>query len=426
MNKKKIILICSVILLIIATLVVIYLKTDFLKTKEQLFWKYFILEKDEIVKVFSNNEIEEYSSNIKKSSYIKEGKISIESENNLMERINLNLVEKGNKKHDYKNISVDLNYKDKKLADSFIIKDDNYYFVKSNLTGSKYIGIENNNLKQLAKLLGIDNVDIIPNEIKDIDYFELFSLREEELNHLSKKYVPICRKYVKNKDYLKNENVKTDDEILTIYELLVSRKQLNDLVVAILDEVYNDEQVLKIISNKVKIIDDKSDYCEIENIRNKIIDIKDYFNKKEVDDEKFLSIIIYKNENVVEKIELVFKNDRKISVESTDDTIIIKQYDVKDKELKIDTVENVLKTVLDSIAEITYTKKIENKNISKVDVKVICDFGIEKLTFNYDYVEQIKNNVDNIIRKNDIEYIEAIKIDIDTLKTTVQKWLKID
>ena len=423
MNKKKIILICSVILLIIATLVVIYLKTDFLKTKEQLFWKYFILEKDEIVKVFSNNEIEEYSSNIKKSSYIKEGKISIESENNLIERINLNLVEKGNKKHDYKNISVDLNYKDKKLADSFIIKDDNYYFVKSNLTGSKYIGIENNNLKQLAKLLGIDNVDIIPNEIKDIDYFELFSLREEELNHLSKKYVPICRKYVKNKDYLKNENVKTDDEILTIYELLVSRKQLNDLVVAILDEVYNDEQVLKIISNKVKIIDDKSDYCEIENIRNKIIDIKDYFNKKEVDDEKFLSIIIYKNENVVEKIGLVFKN---VCFVSRSSILIIKQYDVKDKELKIDTVENVLKTVLDSIAEITYTKKIENKNISKVDVKVICDFGIEKLTFNYDYVEQIKNNVDNIIRKNDIEYIEARKIDIDTLKTTVQKWLKID
>ena len=130
MNKKRIFSIISVFIIVIG-LVILYIKTDLFKTKEQLFWKYLLIEKDEIASVISDKDMERYSNELKKSTYIKEGNILIESENKLINPVNIKISEKGNKQIDCKNISIDLNYNDKNIGSTNIIKDDNYYFVKN-------------------------------------------------------------------------------------------------------------------------------------------------------------------------------------------------------------------------------------------------------------------------------------------------------
>ena len=74
MNKKRIFSIISVFIIVIG-LVILYIKTDLFKTKEQLFWKYLLIEKDEIASVISDKDMERYSNELKKSTYIKEGNI---------------------------------------------------------------------------------------------------------------------------------------------------------------------------------------------------------------------------------------------------------------------------------------------------------------------------------------------------------------
>ena len=405
-KSKKMIMIIALIIAISFIFIILYKKTDLFKTKEQLFWKYFLLEKDEIINVLSNDDIKKYSKSIKTSYYIKESNISVNSNNKLINPINISLSEKGNKKQDYKNIFIDLNYKNKNVGNATIIKDDNYFFIKNDLINSNYIGIENKNLKRIANNLGVSNVSFLPNKIKDIDYFELFYISDKELNRILKKYIPICRKYVNNKDYIvdKSDNV-------TNYELDVSEKQLNELAIAVLNNIYDDNDTLDFIFDKMKIIDEDNEYCDAENVKRKIVNIVEGLEHKEADDKKVLSIIIHKNEKSVEKVELIFEKNRTISIEKKNQNeLLIKQYNIVDQNVNLKNIDGILRTIINCISEITYTKNVENGDSDVVDLNIKFNIGIDTITLNYNYVEQIKNNVDNILRKNNIEYTDWKKL----------------
>ena len=398
MNKKRVFLLCGFIIMVVI-LMALYINTDFLKTKEQLFWKYFSVKKDSVVAVFSNNEAKEFDSELKKSSYIKRCNLSVTSERGYIGKINAKIFEAGNKNEDCKNIFIDAMYKDTKILDAQIIKDENYYFFKTNQNDTRHLAFENANLKQFAQKMGLQNVDFIPDKIKELDFFEWFSLTDEETKYISKKYIPICREYVKNSDYSKTENKE-----LTIYELQLSKKQMKNLVSAVLDELYNDEYSLNILANKAQII-----YCNTDNIKAKIGEIKRFVEEKNDDDEKFLSIIIYRSKSNVEKIEFVLKNDRTISIENESDKIIIKQFDVQNRKIEIDSLSHIIETILNSITEVTYKKNITDNQVCKVEINVKCNFGIEAITINYNYEEDVKEVIDDLTRKNDIDYVELTK-----------------
>ena len=59
-------------------------------------------------------------------------------------------------------------------------------------------------------------------------------------------------------------------------------------------------------------------------------------------------------------------------------------------------------------------------------LNIICNFGVENITFKYNYVEQINNNVEKILRKSDIEFIDLKKYNKEMLESTLQKALKFD
>ena len=428
MNKKRIFSIISVFIIVIG-LVILYIKTDLFKTKEQLFWKYLLIEKDEIASVISDKDMERYSNELKNSTYIKEGNILIESENKFINPVNIKISEKGNKQIDCKNISIDLNYNDKNIGSTNIIKDDNYYFVKNDFLYSEYIGIENAGIKQIAKDLGMSNTDFIPDRIKDIDWVQFFYINDSDLRYILKKYIPICRKYVKNKDYEKEDNVKLDSQNknLTRYKLELSEEQLRNCFVDVLDNIYDDERSLEIISEKIKIIDNESEYCSINNLKEKIKEISTNLHNKSVNIEKFLSIIIYKKENNVIKTEIVLKNDRTISIEKKNENeIVLKQYNVENFKINLKSLSGIAETILNSISEVTYNKRMENDKTSKVEFDIVCNLGIETITIKYNYVEQIKNNVENLVRKNDINYIDLKKYNKEILELILQKAPKID
>lgn len=427
MKTKRKLIICSIIVVTILS-VILFIKTDLFKTKEMLFWKYMLIQKDEIVEVFSNNTIKQYNDRYKKSTYIKEGNINIESKNKLIKPINIQLSEKGNNIEECKNIFYSLKYDGNDVGDLFIINDDNYFLFKSNLTDSKYYGVENENLQELAKSFGLTNVDFIPNKIEPVNYYELFSITDNEKNHILKKYIPICRKIVKNKNYYNEENVKIDKmNNITSYKLEVSEKEINKLMIEVLQHLLEDNITLEFICKKIKILDSENAYCDINKLKVKVEELIHYFEGKEAEDKTFLSIIIYKKENNVIKTEIVLENDRTISVEKTDNenTIRIKQYDIENNKVDIKSINGIITTIINSITEITYSRNIDNNEINEVDINVICNLGIEKITININFVEQIKNNVEEIVYKNEIDYIDLKTFNEEMYNSFLEKVLKI-
>lgn len=425
LKNRKIIKIGIIIITITAIIAIItaYINTDFLKTKEQLFWKYFILEKDRIVTVFSNKEIQEFNQNLKISSYIKEGNFSITSKYNLIKPINVDISEKGDNQQKIKNTDINLKYNDKDIGNTNIIKDDNYILIKNDKTKLGYIGFKNENLKQLAKKLGLANTEFIPNKIQEIDFFELLSLSDDEGKYILKKYVPICRKYVKNKDYTIEKNVEGKET--NLYKVQVSNEQLKNIMINILEELENDEITLEIISNKIKVMDSENDYTSIDKIKSKINEFKEKIEQLKTTNENFLSIIIYKNANNVEKIEIIVEDGRNISIEMINENkILIKQSNnLNDKQIDLKNFKGILTTLINTVDEVTYEKKIINGKEKTVDINVICNVGLETINLKYNYVEKIENNVEDYVKMNEVNYTELEKVNIEMLKLLVEKIL---
>lgn len=219
---------------------------------------------------------------------------------------------------------------------------------------------------------------------------------------------------------LKEENCEVDKYILNI-----SEEEFNKLLIDVLKTLYEDEITLEFLYNKVKVLDDTNKFCDVENIKVGINELIKYLEEKEAEEKIFLSIIVYKNENNVIKTELVLKNNRTISIISNkeENKIIIQQYNVEnsESELDISSIGRIVNTLINSISEINYTRYIENNKTNNVEFNIICSLGIEEIEVKYSYVEEIKNNVENIMDKNDVEFIDINRAVDDTYKNIIEK-----
>ncbi len=425
-KKRKNVVI--VIILVISILIVnLYMKTDILKSKEQLFWKYFLEEIKKTTNIFSNERVKIYNRYLKNSYYIKDSEFSISSKYGFIKPINVEVSEKGDNIKKITNTNIELKYNNKNIQNSSIIKDNDYFIIKNDYLTTDYIGFENKNLKQLAQKFGIENTNFIPNQIRQINLIELFSITKEEKNHILKEYVPIFKKIIRNKNYSKTINYKDDEKCQIIsYKIDISEEEAKELIIKILKKLYNDETSLRFISQKIKLLNGEDKYCDINYIKEKINGMITEFELKETKGKEFISIIINKDEKNVIKTELVLKNNRTISIQidNNQNNIIIKQSDVKNKEINFQGIGNIINTILDSISEITYSTNINN-NKNKVCVDIMFNLGIEKIKFNYNYVIQIKNNVENILEKKDIKYTDVEKIDKELYRNIFEKVHKI-
>lgn len=409
MKKKKLIIITGSIIAIIMIMITIYIKTDILKTKEQLFWKYLYTEVNNIIKTINNNKMKKYDNEFQKSSYIKEGNILLDSKLDIIKPVEICITEKGNNKVDNTNTDVILKYDNDTIIKSSIIKDNNYYLIQNDNIDEEYICFENNNLKQLALNIGIENVEFIPNQIKNINYNELLTISLKEKIHIIRRYIPLYRKYIKEQNYSKIKFIepKTNTEMIA-YKLDVSKGELKELTLDILNNLKDDDVTLKLISDKCKIIDNSSRYSNIDSIKLEINKLIEFINRQEADDEKFISIIIYKKDNQVIKMEVSIKDNRTIGItlDKDNNKIMINQYNVKNSKMKFDTINEMIISIINNITEISYSRKVENDKSNNVELSIICSMGIDEFELKCNFSESNETDIGDIIKKENVEFKE--------------------
>ena len=279
-KRKKLIIIIttSVIALIaiIATLIILYIKTDMFKPNSKLFAKYIVQNIEYIDNILKSepSEIEQTIEQNKITSNLKSTIEYIDNNNDSENSINkaeLDITGQSDQTSQYRYEDIRLAYENEDIAKMEYIQNEDLYGIRPD--GIKqFVTIKNENIDELTLKTGLSKEDIallttIFNQTK-ISSFINFTPNEVEV--LTSTYLSILTQNTNKTNFEKKSgqkimvNGKSVDA--TGYALKLSKEQFNNLIIKMLERISNDEIILGKVDNlqttlenyKIKIDEEKS------------------------------------------------------------------------------------------------------------------------------------------------------------------------
>ena len=194
--------------------------------------------------------------------------------------------------------------------------------------------VDNDNLQELFTKLGYSDEQIsnIPNQIAlNSSSIETLKISDEEKQILSDRYIEIIQNNLDDKNFSKEQNqtIEIDGKSVQVnaYSATLTKEQLNDLYITILEQLKNDEIIL------VKL-------DELQTIINQVDEIIKNNNDNSLDDSS--------------------QNLRDIFITNIDDTIAqINQNNIGQDETKITVYENMKNTVRTAIQTSEYEMDLD-------------------------------------------------------------------
>ena len=242
---RLIIIVIVLILILGGIFAYAYFGTDLLKSNGQLFFKYLGQVLD-VQDGFIDSQLTEYSKKKYTGKYEDSGTFSAEIAMNGMDygtsqAVNdfnitysgkVDNTERKNEQNITLNYSEDVNFPFKyKYANDTVALQTDY-------VSSKYIGIENNNLKEIAEKFGVEDTSEFPDTIdffSDFTNQETMNLTEDERQQIIDAYLPIFEEKLGQKEF-----TKTKENDVTSYSVSVTNQEIKDLILTILETLKND------------------------------------------------------------------------------------------------------------------------------------------------------------------------------------------
>lgn len=257
--KKKTLLIIIIILAIIligaGVFAYLYLGTDIFRSEKELFAKYTTQVVEE--NGFFPTILNDYETKKNMVAYESNGTISADTEiiadtsaSSSMQEIqsalnyanNTNItfqgkVDKANRKVE-ENFSV--NYTDSvKFPFTYRQDGDRYGLNISEISGTTYVAVENNNLPGLLQSLGATNVTNVPNKL-EMPTIESLNLTEEEKTHIKETYITPMYEGISEDKFTK---IKNDDGSVS-YELNLTPQEAKDMLSQMLQTLSTDTMMI--------------------------------------------------------------------------------------------------------------------------------------------------------------------------------------
>lgn len=278
-SKKKVIGIVVLLIILIAgtTFAALYFFTDIFKTPEDLFYKYMgKVAKSE--NEYSYQDLLDELKDLQTKSYKGKATFGIEKieqknkssyliPNNqsaalgAISNVKINMEANVNPNAKKATYNIGLAYGNNNITDVKFTQDGDLYGVKSDLLDSKYIAVENNNLKDLFKKLGASTASI-PDKIETVDIYNLLYVSKENQDKISKTYKDLLKKTISSDKFTKKENVVQKingvDKNTNIYTLSLTTNDLMNIVKDIVDTLKDDDATLDILVEKFNQIVDLS------------------------------------------------------------------------------------------------------------------------------------------------------------------------
>ena len=370
---KKVIKVLIIVLIIIMLSIVgafayLYLGTDIFKTDKQMFFKYLSESKDFTYNQLKDEDLDNYKKKLQNTPYENNGKITakVESDSSnkskevqFLENSNVTITGKVDKANKINLQNVKINYPQQQNIDIGILLQDDTYGFKINSILKNYIAIENNNLKEWAESLGLDEEQIkfIPNKI-DSNLIDTI-ITENEMNSLIEKYIKLIIEKLDD-----NMFSKTNQDDIQVYSMKINETQVKSIALDVLEKVKEDEsiwQIVRRIYTGFAMYSEEDINEKIDNMKKNIDEIineytEEDFNQNDTNQDNLYSDSITEitKEDKIIAYNLYVKNGELIKIELIDDS-------------KSKTVSKTEKGIL-----------IENKETYYNDQENITALNIEK------------------------------------------------
>ena len=417
MKKIQVLIITLVIILLLgcATFATLYFATDIFKSNKDMFYKY--ISQISVGDTLVANEYSKYQERLKNEDNTNKGNVSISVKGNNEEVINeeFDFETKSKPGEDFASAKIDMKQNDEKKLTIDYLRNEDLYGLRFEDVIKQYIVLENNNLKEFAQKLGIENTDNMPNKLEIQDKVVMGEEEQKAIEQILTKYMNIAIEQIPNENYskLKKENITLDDKELSAdgYQLTINGDLLKEILINVLNSMKEDEEVYNLLSklsetefkleNYKETIQSSIDAISQENSKINI-SLKVYKQGK-----KTIKLVgIIESEEESGKIELSVeklqdKYDFLLDITSDDSkTNIIfnlnKNIDVQEKE---DILCSILinqdnEEVANATIEILREGKLDSQNI-KNSFKIDINFSAEDMNINIAY-DNTKNFGENI------------------------------
>ena len=262
-KKTLLIVIISIIILILIAggiFAYLFLATDIFKTNKELFAKYTSLMISDKSTSDAITNLEDYFNKKQSVAYTNEGVFSAyignledntdESMKAIINAINIanntnitfnGKIDSANKKVEE---NIQINYTDTVNLPFIYKQDGDKYGIKMDSITPNYVAIENNNLKELFQKLGAIDVSQIPDRLETQE-IESIKFTDEEKTHLVNTYLQPIFNGISEEKFSKIEN--TDGS--TNYNLTLTKKEIKDILVQVLQILSTDTMMLNKINN---------------------------------------------------------------------------------------------------------------------------------------------------------------------------------
>ena len=250
--RNGIIIISILIVLLLVVFGVLYFCTDLLKSDKQLFFKY----ASQLVETeggFVENNIEAFYNKKQQMPYENEGKFdfTVDLGNNTNEQIDIandfvvNFSGKTDKTNNKAEQNIELKYSDDVSWPLIYRHDGDIYGIQTDYVSSKYVAVENNNLKEFAGKVGMTDTSDVPEKIEVPENTTSFEYTEEEKQTVQEKYITILENQFRDDQFQAERN----EDGTTRYILTMTNEELKNLVIALLNELKTDDVTLGKINN---------------------------------------------------------------------------------------------------------------------------------------------------------------------------------
>ena len=435
-----------IIFITIVVLFILYLTTDMFKSNQTLFFKYLGKNTDnllQIKEIFNDTQYSEFynSSKYNKNSefninYVENYETTSENTSNSINNLKLTLDEDVDSENNYRYGKLELLNKEKSLAQIDLIKDNDTYGIGFPELIKQYLLIENEDLKEkLGETFNFEEIDSVLDKF-DIKIIKDMKFSDEELEKLKSKYLNLISGKISKDKFSKKTNQKLNINENTIstneYKLTLTKEQINDIFLDVLQTIKEDETILNKIEQIKNAIPEGMMQEDLKQVYvSSIENIIEEINKNNIGTEE-ISIAVYERKGTTLKtliqtpknqIELDFLNngqekygDILISQnEKLTNKIILKQ---KDNDIEC-TVENYINGETQTITLKINNEINDNEAIKKISTTYIYDAN--KVDLNYYEKIRKSDQIDKRIEFDDKNSIHLSKLEQDKANEILNK-----
>lgn len=265
--KLKFIIILVVIIIIAIVVAVLFFFTDVFRTKRGAFFRYFKTTSSNL-EILKEISFEDYERVKESTPYIVNGEMTVRSSSNIadssiMDKLKLKVEGKVNNEKEKANYNIKINSNNTELFDISLAKEKNMYAFYSSQISNAYIGIKNENLKQISQAIFGDTY--VPNEITKLNFDKILEVSKVEKSHIDSYYNLLKNSSPDTAFSKKQDKIEIDgqDYSAVTYTLKLENKESANVQDVLLTKLIQDSIMMDYLTSRFKLLNMDDEYTDI-------------------------------------------------------------------------------------------------------------------------------------------------------------------